>query len=187
MEQVSLLYSIVYVETIHDLQPHPQRDNYILSTSKDGTMRLWDVDKKKCLAIFEADATVTVSNHSLHPLYGLPLICVFASAFLLQATHLSREHRVVSFASGLSLMAWTSMMSLSACKRNNQSYTKSSMVTTISVRAKKMMIVIPQELNTASCLDCIRYANGHVISKSSNGRIEIWEADTEKVRLDGEC
>ena len=57
-----LIYSIlsnIYLETIHDLQTHPSSDNYILSTSKDGTVRLWDVDAKRCLVTFEADATVT--------------------------------------------------------------------------------------------------------------------------------
>jgi WD40 repeat protein len=49
------------LESIYDLQSHPQSDNIILSTSKDGTIRLWDVDQNKCIAIFECDATVTVS------------------------------------------------------------------------------------------------------------------------------
>ena len=48
------------LEPIYDIQSHPQSDNLILSTSKDGTIRLWDVDQGKCTAIFEADATVTV-------------------------------------------------------------------------------------------------------------------------------
>lgn len=52
---------ICLLESINDLQTHPFSDNYILSTSKDGTIRLWDVDARKCLVIFEADASVTVS------------------------------------------------------------------------------------------------------------------------------
>lgn len=48
------------IETILDLQSHPQNDNIILSTSKDGTLRLWDIDASACLAIFECDATASV-------------------------------------------------------------------------------------------------------------------------------
>ncbi|EIE87898.1 hypothetical protein RO3G_12609 [Rhizopus delemar RA 99-880] len=51
-------------KTIHDLQSHPQNDNIILSTSKDGTIRLWDVDENICLAIFECDATVSCFHPS---------------------------------------------------------------------------------------------------------------------------
>ena len=45
-----------------DLQSHPRNDDVILSTSKDGTIRLWDVNKGRCLVIFEAEATVAVSG-----------------------------------------------------------------------------------------------------------------------------
>lgn len=51
-----------YSETITDLQAHPQNDRHILSTSKDGTVRLWDVEEKKCLAIYDVEATVSVSQ-----------------------------------------------------------------------------------------------------------------------------
>ena len=32
-----------------------------------------------------------------------------------------------------------------------------------------------------SPLDCLRFANGNVLSKSINGRMEYWDLDTEKV------
>ncbi|KAI9267389.1 WD40-repeat-containing domain protein [Sporodiniella umbellata] len=47
-----------HTKTVHDLQSHPQNDNVILSASKDGTIRLWNIDENNCLAIFECDATV---------------------------------------------------------------------------------------------------------------------------------
>lgn len=56
----NLTTTFKYLELIYDIQSHPQSDNIILSTSKDGTIRLWDIDQNKCIAIFEADATVTV-------------------------------------------------------------------------------------------------------------------------------
>lgn len=80
-------------------------------------------------------------------------------------------------------MTWTSMKSLFEYKRSNPSCTKSYMVTITLVCVKERIILDAGNLSQASWLDCIRYANGHVISKSSNGRIEIWEADTEKASL----
>lgn len=57
-------FLLCFLEPIYDLQSHPQSDNIILSTSKDGTIRLWDVDENKCIAIFECDATVTCFHPS---------------------------------------------------------------------------------------------------------------------------
>ncbi|KAG0167670.1 hypothetical protein DFQ28_000494 [Apophysomyces sp. BC1034] len=85
-QEVDILHG--HTRPVHDLQGHPHSDNYILSTSRDGTIRLWDIDAKKCLVIFEADATVAVN--------------------------------------------------------------------------------------------CIRYANGNILSKSINGRMEYWDGDQEK-------
>jgi WD40 repeat protein len=51
------------LETITDIQAYPQDDSHILSTSKDGTVRLWDVTSEKCLAVYDADATVSVRKH----------------------------------------------------------------------------------------------------------------------------
>ena len=59
-------------ETITDIQSYPQDDRHILSTSKDGTVRLWDVEKKRCLAIYEADATVSVG--------AMFILCTFTAS-----------------------------------------------------------------------------------------------------------
>ncbi|CDS08154.1 hypothetical protein LRAMOSA02102 [Lichtheimia ramosa] len=141
-----------HAKTIHDLQPHPQRDNYVLSTSKDGTMRLWDVDKKKCLVIFEADATVTCFSPS--------------------------GNTFISGTSRGELRQWTIPDDLDKHEE--------------PIRVQKKQSKLYKKLHGDNYIDCIRYANGHVISKSSNGRIEIWEADTEKhirsIRIrTGEC
>ncbi|KAI9486335.1 MAG: WD40-repeat-containing domain protein [Benjaminiella poitrasii] len=53
-----------HTKLIYDLQSHPQNDDIILSTSKDGTIRLWDVNSGKCLVIFEVDATVSCFHPS---------------------------------------------------------------------------------------------------------------------------
>ncbi|KAI8974638.1 WD40-repeat-containing domain protein [Pilobolus umbonatus] len=53
-----------HTKTIHDIQSHPKNDHIILSTSRDGTIRLWDIDKGECLAVFEVDATVSCFHPS---------------------------------------------------------------------------------------------------------------------------
>ncbi|KAG0002496.1 hypothetical protein BGZ79_002870 [Entomortierella chlamydospora] len=45
--------------TITDIQAHPTKDEYLLSASKDGTVRMWNILTGKCLLIFEYKASVT--------------------------------------------------------------------------------------------------------------------------------
>lgn len=95
-----------FLESINDLQTHPFSDNYILSTSRDGTIRLWDVDARKCLVIFEADATVTVSLSDVAafppgPLYPCQVWPnMLNSAFTLMGKNSSRVTPVESFENG---------------------------------------------------------------------------------------
>lgn len=91
----------LFTGTITDLQSHPLNNHHLLSTSKDGTARLWDLDQEKCLVVFEAKTALTVSVSVLGCL--LVAICSNdASAFILQATHLLLEASMVTCASGLS-------------------------------------------------------------------------------------
>ncbi|KAI8599025.1 WD40-repeat-containing domain protein [Dissophora ornata] len=48
--------------TITDIQAHPTKDEYLLSASKDGTVRMWNILTGKCLLIFEYKASVVCFN-----------------------------------------------------------------------------------------------------------------------------
>ncbi|KAF8950480.1 hypothetical protein BGZ52_002360, partial [Haplosporangium bisporale] len=48
-----------HTHTITDIQAHPTRDECLLSASKDGTVRMWNILTGKCLMIFEIKASVT--------------------------------------------------------------------------------------------------------------------------------
>lgn len=49
------------IDTVTDLQSHPLNDHQMLSTSKDGTARLWDLHQEKCLVVFEANTSLMIS------------------------------------------------------------------------------------------------------------------------------
>ncbi|KAF9335370.1 hypothetical protein BG006_000240 [Podila minutissima] len=51
-----------HTHTITDIQAHPTRDECLLSASKDGTVRMWNILTGKCLMIFEIKASVTCFN-----------------------------------------------------------------------------------------------------------------------------
>lgn len=92
--------------TVSDLQSHPLNDHYMLSTSKDGTARLWDLRQERCLVVFEANAALSIS-------VSLP-ICLLvavnlnnASVFILQVPHLSLEASMVTSMNGLSRRSTT--------------------------------------------------------------------------------
>ncbi|KAG0328474.1 hypothetical protein BGZ99_005169 [Dissophora globulifera] len=48
--------------TITDIQAHPTKDEYLMSASKDGTVRMWNILTGKCLFIFEYKASVVCFN-----------------------------------------------------------------------------------------------------------------------------
>ncbi|KAJ1960935.1 hypothetical protein IWQ62_004042 [Dispira parvispora] len=52
-----------HTEAITDLQAHPLNDYHILSASKDGTVRLWDLRIHRCVCVFQVHTNVT----SFHP------------------------------------------------------------------------------------------------------------------------
>lgn len=52
------------VDTITDIQAHPTSDDYLLSASKDGSVRMWNIVTGKCLFIFEFKASVVVRRDS---------------------------------------------------------------------------------------------------------------------------
>lgn len=49
------------IDTITDIQAHPFNDDYLLSASKDGSVRMWNILTGKCLFVFEIKASVVVS------------------------------------------------------------------------------------------------------------------------------
>ena len=49
------------IDTITDIQAHPFNDDYLLSASKDGSVRMWNILTGKCLLVFEIKASVVVS------------------------------------------------------------------------------------------------------------------------------
>lgn len=138
-EEIKILEG--HKKLIYDIQSHPQSDNIILSTSKDGTIRLWDVDQNKCIAIFEADATVT-------------------------CFHSSGEQFISGNSRG-ELRVW-----------NVPSTTETMDDEPITVEKKSSRLV--RKMHGDSYIDCIRIANGNVLSKSINGRMEYWDIETEK-------
>ncbi|CAO3624908.1 unnamed protein product [Mucor hiemalis] len=138
-EEIKILEG--HTKLIYDIQSHPQSDNIILSTSKDGTIRLWDVDQNKCIAIFEADATVT---------------CFHSSG-----------EKFISGNSRGELRVW-----------NIPSTTETMDDEPITIEKKSSRLV--KKMHGDSYIDCIRIANGNVLSKSINGRMEYWDIETEK-------
>ncbi|KAG9066430.1 hypothetical protein KI688_001656 [Linnemannia hyalina] len=44
--------------TITDIQAHPFNDDYLISASKDGSVRMWNILTGKCLLVFEIKASV---------------------------------------------------------------------------------------------------------------------------------
>ncbi|KAG0248307.1 hypothetical protein BG011_000220 [Mortierella polycephala] len=48
--------------SVTDIHAHPTKDEYLLSASKDGSVRMWNILTGKCLVIFEIKASVVCFN-----------------------------------------------------------------------------------------------------------------------------
>ncbi|KAI8378085.1 WD40-repeat-containing domain protein [Choanephora cucurbitarum] len=125
---------------VFDLQSHPQNDDVILSTSKDGTIRLWDVNKGRCLVIFEAEATVAC----FHP-------------------------------SGTQLISGNSRGDLRLWPIPSTSQLMDEEPVTVEKKHSRVL----KKWHGDSYIDCIRFVNGHVLSKSTNGKIEYWNLEEQ--------
>ncbi|OAD71878.1 hypothetical protein PHYBLDRAFT_80559 [Phycomyces blakesleeanus NRRL 1555(-)] len=132
-----------HTKTIVDIQAHPKNDKHILSTSKDGTMRLWDVDTKKCLVLFEAESTIAC----FHP----------------------SGTKFVSGGSRGELREWQIP--------NHTVFDGMDDYITVEKRHSRVL----KKVHGESYIDCIRYANGNLLSKSINGRIEYWDPESDKM------
>ncbi|KAI8335858.1 WD40-repeat-containing domain protein [Chlamydoabsidia padenii] len=53
-----------HTKPIVDVKAYPQDNQHIISVSKDGTMRLWNVEKQTCVAIFEYECNVVCFHPS---------------------------------------------------------------------------------------------------------------------------
>jgi WD40 repeat protein len=96
-----ILYSnFCLLELIYDLQSHHQHDNLILSTSKDKTVKLWDINDGTCVAVYNTDATICVSTQCIVLKYELCLITI-SSAFILQAKNSLQVTLEVKFDYGI--------------------------------------------------------------------------------------
>ncbi|KAI8874896.1 WD40 repeat-like protein [Backusella circina FSU 941] len=121
------------------LEAHPKNDNNIVSVSKDGTVRLWDIDKGKCLVIFECDATFATFD---------PLGEIIITG-------------------------------------NARGEFRKWIIPTIEAEEPltmpKSQSTLLRKFNGDNYIDSIRFTNNNsVLSKSSNGKVEYWNLDTEK-------
>ncbi|KAG0197657.1 hypothetical protein BGX28_008849 [Mortierella sp. GBA30] len=126
--------------TITDIQAHPSKDEYLLSASKDGSVRMWNILTGKCLLIFEIKASVVCFNPDTE-----------GRTFLTGGYNGEvREWSVPSL--------------------------DSEPEEPIVVLANESRI-LQSNLHSAR-IDCIRFAGGKVLSKSVNGKVELWDPNT---------
>ncbi|GAN05757.1 WD domain, G-beta repeat-containing protein, partial [Mucor ambiguus] len=142
-EEIMLLKG--HSSMITDLQSHPLSDHHILSTSKDGTARLWDLHQERCLVVFEAKTPLTVS--CFHP---------SGATFITGSEHGDIfEWNIPSFDSSIS---------------NNT-----------TLRISKQDAKILKKLHGNTYVDCIRYANGNLLTKSVDNQLHYWRPNEQEI------
>ncbi|KAF1803152.1 WD40-repeat-containing domain protein [Mucor lusitanicus] len=132
-----------HTSTITDLQSHPLNNHHLLSTSKDGTARLWDLDQEKCLVVFEAKTALTCFHPS-------------GNTFITGGEHGD-------------MCEWT-IPSLDSSISND---------TPLKVFKKEARML--NKVHGSKYVDCIRYANGNLLTKSVDNRLHYWRPDTQNI------
>ncbi|KAK9760287.1 hypothetical protein K7432_015862 [Basidiobolus ranarum] len=124
---------------ITDLQVSPKDDRHILSASRDGTVRLWDVDSEICLHIYNIKASVVCFDPT-------------GTTFLTGGyTGDIREWSIPD----LTLI--------------QPQYSSHSI---LKMYGNKLQ---------AGRIDCMRYIENNVLSKTINGKVELWNPNTLEV------
>ncbi|KAF9974875.1 hypothetical protein BGZ73_001650 [Actinomortierella ambigua] len=134
-----------HTHTITDIQANNFKDNYVLSASKDCTVRLWNILTGKCLCVFEIKASVTCFNPNTK---GRTFLTGGYNGEI-------REWEIPEF--------------------------DVDPEEPILISADNSRLLHPK-LHAAR-IDCIRFCQGKVLSKSVNGKIEYWDpASLEIIR-----
>ncbi|RUS19099.1 WD40-repeat-containing domain protein, partial [Endogone sp. FLAS-F59071] len=188
-----------HTKAITDLHPLPRDDDHLLSASRDGTVRLWSVESRRCLAVFDADATVLCPHPSGASFltggakgeirrWPLPEDLAALLVELREPTRYDKKRSVVmkKFHGENQIGGWHLDFSLlykvySKLFHEFRYYTsklKGVIATVIVIHPR---LRLHPSLFFISCADCIRYANGQVLSKSINGRVEYWDPVTMEV------
>ncbi|CEP13765.1 hypothetical protein [Parasitella parasitica] len=142
-EEIMLLKG--HKDVVSDLQSHPLNNSHMLSTSQDGTIRFWDIDREKCLVIFEAKAPLTVS--CFHP---------------------SGTTFITGSQAG-DIYEWA-IPPITDITDNDKPFLVS-----------KNKARVLSEMHGGSYIDCIRFANGNLITKSIDNQLHYWDATTQKL------
>ncbi|KAL9539434.1 hypothetical protein MBANPS3_010255 [Mucor bainieri] len=142
-EEIMLLKG--HTNTITDLQSRPFNEHHLLSTSKDGTARLWNLHQERCLVVFEAKTALTAS--CFHP---------SGSTFIAGSEHGD-------------IYEW-SIPSLDSSINNDT-----------PLRLSSQEARIFSKLHGKKHMDCIRYANGNLLTKSVDNQLHYWRPDTQEI------
>ncbi|KAL1920946.1 uncharacterized protein VTP21DRAFT_11581 [Calcarisporiella thermophila] len=132
---------------IVDLQRVPNSKSYIMSASRDGTVRLWNIDTENCLAIYEVDASVIAIEPS------------------------GKQFFTGGFKGDI--RRWD-LPSLDYIPESPKVFGRleSQLVTLIGHPGNG------KKPHGDSPIDCIRFAGEHIVSKSTNNRMEMWDPET---------
>ncbi|SAM05553.1 hypothetical protein [Absidia glauca] len=135
-----------HTKQIIDIKTNPHDQNHILSVSKDGTIRLWNTEKRRCMVVFQYDCSV---------------VCFSPSG----------ETFITGTSKG-ELREWK-LPDLTESMDEDEDDEDTQVV-------GKGYSRILKKMHGDCSIDCIRYANGNVLSKSTNGRMEYWDPATEE-------
>ncbi|KAI8640108.1 WD40-repeat-containing domain protein [Parasitella parasitica] len=134
-----------HTNAVSDLQSHPLNDNYMLSTSQDSTIRLWDIGRGKCLVIFEANSPLTAS--CFHP----------SGTTFITGSHTG------------DICEWTIPAIMDTTDDN------------MPLMVAKNEARVLKKMHGSNHIDCIRFAEGNLLTKSIDNQLHFWNTKTQEL------
>ncbi|ORX60183.1 WD40 repeat-like protein [Piromyces finnis] len=149
---------IGHEDAIEDLKSHPKNNNIILSSSSDGTIRIWDIYKEKCICIYKLKYNPTVIDVDDK---GKTIIVGTEAGYVIECN----------------IPEWISDENI-----YNKEINTNDIPFIFYTDSKYQRILNSEKKVHSTLIDSIGYiGNNNILSKDINGHIYEWDLETEEI------
>jgi len=144
-------------ESVEDVISHTINNNIIISASQDGTIRIWDIYKEKCICMFITNYALTVMaiNHK-----GDKLVVGTETGCIIECI----------------IPEWVYNIEL-----YNKELESNELPVMLNSDSDNQFFKIVNKKFHSAYIDSIGFINDNILSKDVNGHIYLWELESENI------
>lgn len=144
-------------ESVEDIISHPTNNNIVISSSQDGTIRIWDIYKEKCICMFITNYSLTVmaiNNSGNKLVVGTEVGCIIECTF----------------------PEWICNID----DYNNKIQSNELPITFDSNSTNQILRNSNKKLHS-HYIDSLGFIDNNILSKDINGHIYLWDLKSENI------